>query len=203
MKLANAGVRILIAGDDKDSWQRHPEVDRDFESGLGGGAPWFPSTGIQASEPNDVLVEELLHTMQYVVMKPQYVCMYKKAYAHAVKAKMYTTDGSGAEVDGEPVPTVQADEYLAMASQRWFGSSTGLGEYRVLGNDPEATGREHLRKADVQAFCLLSRLFRSDDTWNPHSDREPWKTHPNRGMDTVQVAEDCKATLDLLATGCP
>lgn len=202
-QLANAGVRMLIAGDDGDAWQRHPEVHRKFTTGLGGGAAWFPSTGIQASEPNNVLAEELLHTIQYVVMKPQDVCMYRKAYVQAVEKELYTTDGSGPEVDGEPVPTVQADEYLALAMQRWFGSPMAPGEYLVLGNNYEATGREHLRKSDFQAFCLLSRLFRSDDTWNPHSDREPWKRHPNRGMNLVQVAQDCKVTLDRLAVDCP
>lgn len=203
MNLSNAGVRVLIAGDDEDAWQRHPEVHRRFTTGLGGGAPWFPSTGIQALEPNNLLAEELLHTIQYVVMKPQDVCMYRKAYVHAIEAKLYTTDESGPEVDGEPVPTVQADEYLAMALQRWLGSPMGSQEYRVLGNDAEATGREHLRRSDFKAFCLLSRLFRSNDTWNPHSDREPWKTYPNRGMNTVEVAKACQVTVDGLAVDCP
>lgn len=57
--------------------------------------------------------------------------MYHKAYQHAMQLHLYTTDGSASEVDGEPVPTVQADEYLAMALHRWFGSSDGKNEYKV------------------------------------------------------------------------
>lgn len=57
--------------------------------------------------------------------------MYHKAYQHAMQLHLYTTDGSASEVDGEPVPTVQADEYLAMALHRWFGSRDGKNEYKV------------------------------------------------------------------------
>ena len=60
------------------------------------------------------------------------VCMYHKAYQHAMLKQLYTTDGSAEEVDGEPVPTVQADEYLAMAMHRWFGSGDGEEEYKAM-----------------------------------------------------------------------
>lgn len=57
--------------------------------------------------------------------------MYHKAYQQAMEQQLYTTDDSGSEVDGEPVPTLQADEYLAMAMHRWFGSGDGSEEYKA------------------------------------------------------------------------
>jgi len=204
--LADSGVRILIGGKEKGAWRKHPEVKRHFTTGLGGGAPWFPSTGVQSNEPNYLLMEEIFHTIQYVAMQPLDVCMYHKAYAQAVAGKLYTTDGSADEIDGEPVPTVQADEYLAMALQRWIGSHSAPKEYHVPGNDQKLgkpTGRENLRSLDPQAFCLIAKVFRSDDTWNPRPKAHPWKTNPNRGMDVGEVASFCKPILANLAVGCP
>jgi hypothetical protein len=204
--LARHGVRILVAGTRRGAWRRHPEVKTHFDTGLGGGAPWFPSTGIQADEESNSLLEEIFHTIQYVVMKPRDVCMYHKAYADAVVKKLYTTDGSGPEDGGEPVPTVQADEYFAMALQRWLGSGEGLKEYRVRGNSDKPrmeTGRERLRKLDPQAFCLLAKEFRSDDTWNPRPLAKPWKNNPNRAMNIEEVAGFCEPILATLAKGCP
>lgn len=57
--------------------------------------------------------------------------MYHKAYQHAMLERLYTNDGSADEIDGEPVPTLQADEYLAMAMHRWFGSQDGANEYKA------------------------------------------------------------------------
>merc|ERR1719272_2330125 len=206
--LSRNGVRILVAGRKAGHWRRHPEVNRHFATGLGGGSPWFPSTEITSdSLPEDLeVLEELFHTIQYVVMRPRDVCMYHKAYAHAVASKLYTTDGSATEVDGEPVPTVQADEHLAMALMRWFGNGGGLNEYRVQGSSSKSgmeTGREHLRKHDPQAFCIIAKFFRSDDTWNPTSRAQPWKTNPNRAMDVGEVASFCEPILAEAVIGCP
>lgn len=204
--LAQQGVRVLIAGEGNDAWLFHPEVSRHFVSGLGGGAPWFPSTGIKAGEPANILAEELFHTIQYVAMKPRAVCMYHRAYRDAIRRGLYTTDGSSEEVDGEPVPTVQADEYLAMALQRWLGSNVQPAEYKVPGSGFAAgakTGREQLRQVDPQAFCLIAQVFRSDDIWNPDPKAEPWRMNPNRGMDLVDVEKLCTPLLECLADGCP
>jgi len=204
--LADSGIRILLAGSAEGAWQKHPEVSAHFQTGLGGGAPWWPSTGIRDDEPPNTLVEELFHTIQYTVMQPMDVCMYHKAYVQAVSRKLYTTDGSADEVDGEPVPTVQADEYLAMALQRWIGFDQGHGEYAVPGNHKQfgkATGRENLKNIDPQAFCLIAKVFRSDDTWNPSTSAKPWKTNPNRGMDVAESASFCQPVLAKLSVGCP
>jgi hypothetical protein len=205
--LAQHGVRILIGGKELRAWRKHPEVKRHFLTGLGGGAPWFPSTGVLSDETPETLLEELFHTIQYTVMRPSDVCMYHKAYAKGVADGLYTTDGSGKEVDGEPVPTIQADEYLAMALHRWLGSSVGhRDEYKVSGSSSKPggkTGREYLRESDPQAFCFLSTVFRSDDAWNPNPKKKPWKTNPNRGMDMEEVADFCKPVLSELAAGCP
>lgn len=203
VSLANSGVRLLIAG---ETWEGHPEVSREFVSGLGGGAPWFPSTGIHAAEPANMLAEELFHTIQYTAMSPHQVCMYHKAYSKAVTVGLYTTDGGGEEIDGEPVPTVQADEYLAMALQRWMGSDVASDEYKVPGNSPipgATTGREQLRHLDPDAFCLVAAIFHSDDTWNPEPTAQPWIANPNRGMDRTDVYTFCQPILHMLANGCP
>jgi len=206
--LAHAGVRILLAGDrgeeDVGDWVRHPEIRKEFTTGLGGGSPMFPSTGIKAGESQALLAEEVFHTIQYTAMKPRLVCMYHKAYKEAMELRLYTTDGSGPEIDGEPVPTVQADEYLAMAMQRWFGSSEGAkSEYKVLGNTGSSTGRASLKKLDPKAFCLLSTVFRADDDWNPEPDEEPWRSYRNQGMDIAEVESFCRPVLGELKIGCP
>lgn len=148
-RLAHQGVRFLIAGPREEDWQRHPEVTRDFLTGLGGGAPWFPSTGVHEGESQVQVLEELFHTIQYCVLSPRQVCMYHKAYKEVMEdGELYTTDGSGPEVDGEPVPTLQADEYMAMALHRWFGRGDGQEEYAVEGNTAQSTGREKLRQKE-------------------------------------------------------
>lgn len=207
--LAHHGVRIVLGGGSNDeddpgkSWLGHPEVHKDFTTGLGGGAPWFPSTGILQDEIANILAEELFHTIQYVVMQPRAVCMYHKAYRHARQAGLYSTDNSGDEVDGEPVPTVQADEYLALALQRWLGTTEMLSEFGVPGNRRGKTGRESLKAQDPRGFCLISTIFRSDDIWNPEPKRQPWLSLPNRGMDVSEVAVFCEPVLQGLGQGCP
>lgn len=201
--LSSAGVRLLIGGDSLDDWRRHPEISKDFLTGLGGGAPWFPSTGITAQEPPNTLAEELFHTIQYTAMSPRQVCLYHNAYAEAVTSGLYTTDGSGDEIDGEPVPTLQADEYLAMAMQRWFGSIGAPDEYRISGNNGDGTGRQHLRAGDPSAFCLLAQVFRSDDAWDPDPDAAPWIDYHNQPMDHDEVTADCQSVVASLAVGCP
>ncbi|CAK0821432.1 unnamed protein product [Prorocentrum cordatum] len=147
--------------------------------------------------------------------------MYHRAYAHAVSAGLYTTDGSGSEVEGEPVPTVQADEYMAMALHRWFGSGAsaheGAGAGLVPGNGAAApkraepqgaaeqlrTGRAQLRRLDPRAFCLLAEVFRSDDAWNPEPHKFPWRVNPNFGMAVAEVDTFCQPLLTKLAVGCP
>ena len=67
--LAHTGVRVLIAGSeaqdgDQDPWLRHPECSRHFTTGLGGGSPLFPSTGVYQDEGQMTIVEELFHTIQ-------------------------------------------------------------------------------------------------------------------------------------------
>jgi len=206
--LARWGVRMLIAGpenddDHEDSWLSHPEVSKRFTTGLGGGSPLFPSTGIRAGEEQALLVEEIFHTIQYCAMEPRLVCQYRKAYKHAMEKGLYTTDGSAHEVDGEPVPTVQADEYFAMALHRWLGSTLEENEYKVSGNRAHKTGRQNLQEKDVKAFCLLSTLFRADDPWNPEPQSKPWSKHKNQAMDRVAVAESCRPVLEELGEGCP
>jgi len=202
---AKYGMRLLLEGGEEmeKSWMRQPEVQRKLATGLGGGAPWFPSTGIMQREEANTLAEELFHTMQYTVMQPRAVCMYHKAYRNAYDAKIYSTDSSGAEIGGEPVPTVQADEYLAMALQRWIGFGGGDDELFVKGNDADGTGREHLKAKDPNAFCVLSTVFRSDDTWNPEPNLQPWEQHPNKAMDVSEVASFCAPVLTKLGQGCP
>eukprot|EP00747_Dinoflagellata_sp_TGD_P182805 gnl/TRDRNA2_/TRDRNA2_37226_c0_seq1.p1 gnl/TRDRNA2_/TRDRNA2_37226_c0~~gnl/TRDRNA2_/TRDRNA2_37226_c0_seq1.p1 ORF type:complete len:434 (+),score=67.99 gnl/TRDRNA2_/TRDRNA2_37226_c0_seq1:43-1344(+) len=203
-KLSRAGVRLLLSGSGAHSWERHPEVHRDFTTGLGGGAPWFPSTGVHANEPINLMAEELFHTIQYVVMKPRQVCAYHNAYSHAVESGLYTTDDSGDEVDGEPVPTVQADEYFAMVMQRWLGANVGRKtEFLVSGNNALGTGREHLQRADLRGFCLMSQVLRSDDDWNPNPDRLPWRKFPNKAMDRAEVSRRCRPVIAELELGCP
>lgn len=202
--LSQVGVRVLLAGRRASSWTRHPELHRNFISGLGGGAPWFPSMGIHVTEKANLLAEELFHTIQYVAMTPREVCAYHHAYGHAVASKLYTTDYSGPEIDGEPVPTVQADEYFAMALQRWLGSHDGgRDEYRVPGNNRKGTGREHLRRMDPRGFCLVSRVLRSDDGWSPDPESKPWRRYPNQAMKRAEVETFCRPILSQLEEGCP
>lgn len=206
--LVRWGVRLLISAPEsekeaQDAWLSHPEVSRRFTTGLGGGSPWFPSTGIQAGEDQATLVEEMFHTIQYCAMEPRLVCMYRKSYKDAMEKGLYTTDNSGSEVDGEPVPTVQADEYFAMALHRWLGSTLAEDEYKVSGNRAHKTGRQSLQERDLNAFCLLSTLFRADDTWNPEPLKKPWKNHKNEAMDRVAVAKTCRPVLEELREGCP
>jgi len=203
--LISANVRLLLAGlgSPGQVWLGHPEINVAFATGLGGGAPWFPSFGIQADESPAFLAEELFHTIQYVVMRPREVCMYHRAYGNAVRRGLYTTDGSADEVDGEPVPTVQADEYFAMVLQRWLGNPSAASEYKVPGNTKLGTGREHLRQEDPDGFCLLSFWWRSDDIWNPDPSMEPWKTWPNKAIPLNVTRSFCKLKLAALERGCP
>jgi len=204
--LAQHNIRLLLDSGKhmESSWKKHPEVGRRLKTGLGGGAPWFPSTGILQDESANTLAEEMFHTIQYTVLQPRDVCMYHKAYRNAHTSKLYDQDGSSGEVDGEPVPTVQADEYLAMAFQRWMGSDTGVEEeYLVQGNNKDGTGREHLKAKDPQAFCLLSTMWRSDDDWNPEPDRVPWANFANKPMDRAEVSSFCAPVLEQLGNGCP
>lgn len=204
--LSHVGVRFLIAGEEshgEDPWLKHPEVSRRFVTGLGGGAPWFPSTGVYEGESQVTVLEEMLHTIQYCALSPRRVCMYHKAYQQAMEQQLYTTDDSGSEVDGEPVPTLQADEYLAMAMHRWFGSGDGSEEYKVPGNTNASTGRQALRARDANAFCVLSTLFRADDAWNPEERRRPWDRWPNVAMDREEVKVLCEPVLEALGRGCP
>ena len=189
--LARTGIRLLIAAqetEDKDTWLEHPEVSRAFTTGLGGASPLFPSFGVHEGEAQVSVVEELFHTIQYCSLSPREVCMYRKAYKNAMEQHLYTTDHSAAEIDGEPVPTVQADEYLAMALQRWFGSHVGLDEYSVPGNTAHRSGRASLRKKDPRAFCILSNLFRANDTWDPAKD-EPWTSYSNKANGNLKMDE--------------
>ena len=50
--------------DENDPWLKHPECSKHFTTGLGGGSPLFPSTGVYQDESQVTLVEELLHTIQ-------------------------------------------------------------------------------------------------------------------------------------------
>ena len=192
--LARTGIRLLIAAresEEKDTWLSHPEVRRSFTTGLGGASPLFPSTGVRDGEPQALVVEELFHSIQYCAFSPRKVCMYRRAYKHAMEEHLYTTDNSAAEVDGEPVPTVQADEYLAMALHRWLGSDEGPNEYLVPGNTARRSGRASLQKKDPRAFCILATVFRADDTWDPEHG-EPWASFPNEVNRRLNI-EDVRA----------
>ena len=226
--LSNNHIRILITHRDESkhdddsnekpsdqigccpSWIKHPEIERDFITGLGGGAPWFPSTGIEDEAINPI-VEELFHTIQYTSMSPNLVCMYHKAYKHAMEKKLYITDGSGPEIEGEPVPTVQADEYMALANHRWFGTSGNTeedgDEYSVpkCSSENKKTSRTHLLEQDPEIFCILSTLWRSDDEWNsPESSHtgEFCKNHAVGGT-IEEVDLMCVPMLEKLRIGCP
>ena len=194
--LAHTGIKLLIAAEEseeKDTWLVHPEVSRSFTTGLGGASPLFPSVGVHEKEPQASVVEELFHTIQYCSLSPRTVCMYRKAYNDAMVRRLYTTDHSADEIDGEPVPTVQADEYLAMALQRWFGSDVNTDEYHVPGNAAHRSGRSSLQKKDPKAFCILSTIFRANDTWDPAED-EPWASFSNKvngGLNMEEVAASC------------
>ena len=50
--------------DENDPWLKHPECSKHFTTGLGGGSPLFPSTGLYQDERQVTLVEELLHNIQ-------------------------------------------------------------------------------------------------------------------------------------------
>ena len=245
-------LKFLLAADENksegagDVWLRHPEVSKTFVTGLGGAAPWFPSMGITGSDGAIALAEEFFHTLQYFVLTPREVCLYHKLYANAfVQEPSRTILGGGAggspprpryypdaslagEIDGEPVPTVQADEYLAVAFRRWLGAGPtssslrgpweedtlppGLHEYSVLGNDKQfnKTGREWLREQDPAAFCLIAKYFHPGDMWNPGV-----LEIPNRGMEVEDVDQFCDeglppnrravggALLRQLGKGCP
>lgn len=217
--LSKKNVRVLLShhkdkpkDDDTDdcclSWTKHPEVKRRFKTGLGGGAPWFPSTGIEDNEVN-LLIEELFHTIEYTAMSPRLVCMYHKAYKHAMEKKLYTNDGSAKEIDGEPVPTVQSDEYLAMALHRWFGSNVDASEYLVPAYDKDRglNGREELLRHDPSAFCILSVLFSAEDTWRPQSSSQTREAgfarrHYEKGYQR-KIDERCRPVLERLGAGCP
>lgn len=47
------------------------QVSRRFVTGLGGGAPWFPSTGVYEGESQVTVLEEMLHTIQYCALSPR------------------------------------------------------------------------------------------------------------------------------------
>jgi hypothetical protein len=217
--LSKNNIRVLLShhnlnteDDDSDdcclSWTKHPEVKKRFKTGLGGGAPWFPSTGIEDDEVN-LLIEELFHTIEYTAMSPRLVCMYRKAYKNAMEKKLYLNDGSANEIDGEPVPTVQADEYLAMALHRWFGSNNDSSEYLVPAFDADKglNGREILLQYDPFAFCILSVLFSADDPWRPKSSKltNPAgfpRKHYEKGFQR-KIDETCRPVLKELGLGCP
>jgi len=200
-KMAAANSRVVISGsrsgNPKNAWKHNPEVTHSFTTGLGGGAPWFPTTGIQQDDAGkqddlclgkhagkavqNVLVEEFFHSMQYTALTPRQVCLYHKAYLSAVGHGLYKPDrGIPKEGGGEPVPTVQADEYFAMALHAWMGVDTRP-EYMVSqGNTAKSTGRMQLKTRDPAAFCILAGLFRADDTWSPCLQSQPWVTNPNK-----------------------
>jgi len=126
-----------------------------FKEGFGGAAPWFPTTGValgdfcRSNDPHPInqLVEEFFHTIQYSIMSPRQVCLYHKAYNVAVKAGLMRWDRDLKNLD-EPVPTLQADEYMASALHAWLGYNTGRsGEYKATRGNVEAlSGREQMRR---------------------------------------------------------
>jgi len=209
--LSASKIRVVVGGGQspKKAWHNNPEIQgrNSFKTGLGGGSPQFPSTGVElddlclpgSSEHRvyNALIEELFHSMQYTLMKPRQVCQYHHAYSSAVKNGLYEADkGLARERDGEPVPTVQADEYLASALHAWMGTDTRP-EYKAsAGNHASSTGREQLLSADPAAFCILAGMFRADDTWTPCLQAHPWKTHPNKSVKHDQAM--CKDTLKRL-----
>lgn len=207
--LVRGKARVLLAG--RQGWTKHPELVAKSATGVGGGAPWFPSTGIDITEDDPVIVlEEFFHTIQYMAMSPRDVCAYHHGYQIAFESGLYTTDDSGPEYEGEPVPTLQADEYFASAFKRWFGLSLGskdeLKEYKVPSSphrkvrtkEHTKTGREELRAQDPIGFCLVARMFRSDDTFTPDS-----RVIKNRAMVQADVDSICAPIVAKLLEGCP
>lgn len=180
-----------------------------FEDGFGGGAPWFPSTGASLDDfchqgkPENDLVEELFHTIQYTLLTPRQVCLYHKAYAQAVQKGMYRWDRHLAP-NAEPVPTLQADEYLAMALHAWLGVDVSRdGEYTASrGNVAGETGRQQLLRNDPAAYCILAGIFRADSTWAPCSLAEPWRSFPNQPLrHDARLEALCTKVLHALETG--
>ena len=128
--LAAAGMRIVVASQTAE-WPQHPEGRSPRRvscgrAGLGGGAPWFPTTGVEAETSS--VIEELFHTLQYTVLLPRAVCSYYALYRAAARRRLYTPRFLEGVLDpsepSEPVPTSQADEYFAMAMLRWFEMAT-------------------------------------------------------------------------------
>ena len=191
--LAAAGTRIVVASKTAE-WPQHPEgalaaPGLVWASGLGGGAPWFPTTGVEAETSS--VIEELFHTLQYTVLPPRAVCSYYALYRAAARRRLYTPRFLEGVLDpsepAEPVPTSQADEYFAMAMLRWFEIGDGFpDEYNV------APGRESLWASDPGAWCLLSTIFRPEATLNGTT----LLAAPDR-------AERCAALLGDAGRACP
>lgn len=203
--LASAGVRVALVARDADdparAWRSNPEVLRDFATGLGGASRLFPTVGAQLDGTCSSwieLLEEVFHTVQYVVLTPREVCLYHLAYGEAVTAGRYRPEEL--EEGGEPVPTLQADEYFAAAFISWMGQTLNLEEYSVAGNGPTGTGREHLLVADPFAFCLLSNIFLANSSWTPCDDG-PLRDFPNRPVE--YDAEWCSKLLLSKIHQCP
>lgn len=203
--LVRGKARVLLAG--RSGWTKHPELIGKSMTGVGGGAPWFPSTGIDITQDRTtILLEEFFHTIQYMSLSPRDTCAYHRGYQAAFDAGLYTTDHSGPEYEGEPVPTLQADEYFATAFKRWFGllETDGLKEYKVrssprrLLKSKAKTGREELRAQDPKGFCLVAQMFRSDDTFTPDN-----RVIVNRAMNQADVDNMCAPILAKLVEECP
>eukprot|EP00414_Alexandrium_minutum_P001092 CAMPEP_0113822136 /NCGR_PEP_ID=MMETSP0328-20130328/2089_1 /TAXON_ID=39455 /ORGANISM="Alexandrium minutum" /LENGTH=416 /DNA_ID=CAMNT_0000790071 /DNA_START=60 /DNA_END=1305 /DNA_ORIENTATION=- /assembly_acc=CAM_ASM_000350 len=203
-ELAGAGARIALAprtDEPSDAWRGNPEVRADFATGLGGGSRLFPTTGAQVDGSCDgwfELMEELFHTIQYVAMPPTEVCLYHMAYREAVEQGRYHPEVL--EQDGEPVPTMQADEYFASAFIAWFGGAPAPKEYPVPHNGPGGTGRAALLRYDPVVFCLLARRFWANDTWTPCTTGR-LRNFPNQAVPFNQT--ECDTLLSARLASCP
>ena len=111
-------------------WPQHPEgalaaPGLVWASGLGGGAPWFPTTGVEAETSS--VIEELFHTLQYTVLPPRAVCSYYALYRAAARRRLYTPRFLEGVLDpsepAEPVPTA----FLRYREPRHFKNALQCG----------------------------------------------------------------------------
>lgn len=180
-------------------WRSHPEISEHFATGLGGASQQFPSIGCEAADPPADKMEEFFHTVQYTMMSPRQICMYHRAYENSVKHGQYHPEDL--EYHGEPVPTTQADEYLAAAMRVWFGWS-GAEEYSVTRITRSVQNlfqiRKELSKEDINAFCILNMFFDPMKTWPM-----PKLSVHTAAVDLSPYTRQCGKVLRDLGSSCP
>ena len=147
----------------------------------------------------------MFHTIQYVVLQKDDICLYYQAYQRALIKKLYRPvflePVDVPREPAEPVPTSQADEYYAMAMLRWFGISSGFpGEYNVPGGSASRSARQALFDTDPNAYCLLRLLFKPEVA--PLQAAGAMPTSDNRTTESATAAHVCAAALTSMRISC-